>query len=267
MAKNAYYFPHDCNASRDPKILQMCSVYKSEGYGWYWMLVEQMREQDNYKLPIAGKYAIDAYAMRMYCDGNALHKFIDDCVNEFQLFKKDDDYLWSESLIRRMANFDIRSVKARESALNRWHKQPQEMPTQSVGNAIAMLPQCDSNAKRVKESKVKESKVNNINNNGHKEIYGEFNNILLTKEEYEKLSQRFGKEITEQKIQKLSGAIASKGYKYKSHYATILTWDRNDQKRINDGTVKVNSQSDGSEKDNSGINKYTGGRYGGLVQH
>ncbi len=31
--KDAYYFPHDCNARNDPKILALRSVFGAEGYG------------------------------------------------------------------------------------------------------------------------------------------------------------------------------------------------------------------------------------------
>jgi hypothetical protein len=71
---------------------------------------------------------------------------------------------------------------------------------------------------------------NSIEKNNKKEIYkeryGEFNNVLLTKEEYHKLEQANLLPY----IEKLSSYIASKGKKYKSHYATILTWSRGDKK-------------------------------------
>ncbi len=167
MAKDAFYFPHDSNASQDPKILQMRSVYKSEGLGWYWMLIEQMRDQANYKLPIAGKYGFNAIALRMDADAERLHFYITDCVEEFKLFEKDDQYIWSPSLIRRMAVIDNKRQKARSSAQKRWSKQPQDMPNQCDGNAAVMPAQCHGNASKVKESKgnkskVKETKVNVI---------------------------------------------------------------------------------------------------------
>lgn len=59
-----------------------------------------------------------------------------------------------------------------------------------------------------------------------KERYGEFNNVLLTDEEYHKLEQANLLPY----IEKLSSYIASKGKKYKSHYATILNWSRGDKK-------------------------------------
>jgi len=56
--------------------------------------------------------------------------------------------------------------------------------------------------------------------------YGEFQNVLLTDIELEKLHERFGKEKTSILIERLSSGIASHGYKYESHYATILTWEK-----------------------------------------
>ena len=61
-----------------------------------------------------------------------------------------------------------------------------------------------------------------------KEVYGELDNVLLTIEEYEKLKERFPLDYME-RVDKLSEYIASKGDKYKSHYATILSWSRNDK--------------------------------------
>lgn len=50
--------------------------------------------------------------------------------------------------------------------------------------------------------------------------------VYLTKEEHTKLIERFGEEGTKQRIYDLNNGIMSKGYKYKSHYHTILSWDR-----------------------------------------
>ena len=58
--------------------------------------------------------------------------------------------------------------------------------------------------------------------NKEKNKYGEFNNVMLTEEEYAKLE----KSNLLPYIEKLSSYIASKGKKYKSHYATILNWSR-----------------------------------------
>lgn len=71
-----------------------------------------------------------------------------------------------------------------------------------------------------------------ININLIKNKYGEFKNVLLTQEELEKLFKRFGENNTGILTEELSRYITSIGKdKYKSHYATIITWG---QKKIVD---------------------------------
>ncbi len=70
--------------------------------------------------------------------------------------------------------------------------------------------------------------------------YGEFNNVLLTDEEYQKLKDKLGSN-SDDWIETLSRGIESKGYKYQSHYATILNWERRDQKEKGSGTHRESS--------------------------
>lgn len=58
--------------------------------------------------------------------------------------------------------------------------------------------------------------------------YGEYKNVLLSDEEYGKLSEQFPKNLAE-RIERLSEYIAQKGDKYKSHYAVIRTWARQEK--------------------------------------
>jgi hypothetical protein len=60
--------------------------------------------------------------------------------------------------------------------------------------------------------------------------------VLLSDEEYQKLIERFGELLANDKIEELSLGIKSKGYKFKDHYATILTWDRKNNPK--NSTVK-----------------------------
>ena len=65
----------------------------------------------------------------------------------------------------------------------------------------------------------------------HKHIFpflGQFQNVKLTQEEHQKLKERFGESKTQKRIEALSEYISSKGKKYNSHYATILSWARRD---------------------------------------
>lgn len=55
-----------------------------------------------------------------------------------------------------------------------------------------------------------------------KHKYGEYQNVLLTDEELEKLKERFPD--YKEHIKRLDEGIELKGYKYKSHYLAILKW-------------------------------------------
>lgn len=87
---------------------------------------------------------------------------------------------------------------------------------------------------KVKSSKLKVNK--------EKKHFGELENVKLTEDEYQKLVEKFGAKGTEEKILALGSYMASKGKKYKSHYATILSWSRND-KQLSGNTSKYDKFS------------------------
>lgn len=75
---------------------------------------------------------------------------------------------------------------------------------------------------QVRLGKVSKGKVS-------KEIYGEFENVKLSHNEYSKLVDKYSEKKTLEMIERLSAYIEQKGKRYKSHYATILNWIRRDE--------------------------------------
>lgn len=61
-----------------------------------------------------------------------------------------------------------------------------------------------------------------------KKKFGEFSNVLLTEQEFEKLKEKYPHDYL-QRIERVSGYVASTGKSYKSHYATIISWARKDE--------------------------------------
>jgi len=114
MPKDAYYFSHDYNARHDPKISALKADYGIEGYGRYWIIIEMLAEQDNYKLKLNG-WGIRAIATECQLSAEKMEEFILDCINEFELFKSDDQFFWSESLNRRMKIKDEKLEKKRRA--------------------------------------------------------------------------------------------------------------------------------------------------------
>ena len=55
-----------------------------------------------------------------------------------------------------------------------------------------------------------------------KKPYGQFENVMLTEEEYEALKKKIPD--AEQRIEIFSCKLKAKGYRYEDHFATILLW-------------------------------------------
>ena len=156
MKKEAYYFSHDSNAKDDPKILKLRMNLGWEGYGLFWGLIELLRNQPDYRMQ--KHYMSIAFAL--HTDESKIKSL----VNDFDLFSQDQDLFWSESLLKRMELKEEKSEKMRNAANKRWNKDSdaEAMHKHSISNAEAM---------QLKESKVKESKLNLIDEESHNEIF------------------------------------------------------------------------------------------------
>jgi hypothetical protein len=158
MAKDAYYFSHDCNAQEDPKIMVLIDKYKMTGYGVYWALIEKLRQEADYKLPLT---IIPSLAKRFKVKTDILN----DIVRSFGLFSYDENMFYSESLIRRMS---LRAEKARNSANARWKNanalQPHEQALQNDANKGKEIKENESkeNENEGNESKPQHTKLTAI---------------------------------------------------------------------------------------------------------
>jgi hypothetical protein len=96
-----------------------------------------------------------------------------------------------------------------------------------------------------------------------KHKYGEYKNVLLTDEEYEKLQDEFPNDY-EERIERLSAYIASKGAKYKSHLATIRNWARRDKQTEPKRAEENQGSFDTEEFFKAAVEKALGGDVGDL---
>jgi len=90
--KDAYYFSHDANAKDDPKCVVLIDELGMEGYGIYWMLVETLRSEADYKCPLR---MLNGLARRY----NTSAEKVQTVVTRYGLFDRDDEWFWSESLM------------------------------------------------------------------------------------------------------------------------------------------------------------------------
>lgn len=101
------WFSHDSNARRDPKVLAIRSKYGSEGYGWYWIILEMLREDNSFEFPLS-KLHIMALTKELDTNIDLLNGFLNDCL-EIGLFnvrhEGEQRVLFCEGLNRRMLTY------------------------------------------------------------------------------------------------------------------------------------------------------------------
>lgn len=91
------------------------------------------------------------------------------------------------------------------------------------------INQPSTNHHKQESKEGKEGKKEKIKKNA----FGEFANVMLSETEMQKLSNRFNGSL-EKRIERLSIYLEKTGKRYKSHYATILSWAEKDER---DGVV------------------------------
>lgn len=115
MAKDTYYFSHDVNASNDPKIIVMKELCGVISYAWWWILIEQLAAQEEYKLPMDkitftglgiafGMNQNEAFASSneaKLSTANQAEAYVNLLIKECELLETDGEYFWSPSLLRR----------------------------------------------------------------------------------------------------------------------------------------------------------------------
>ena len=108
MHKDAFYFFHDSNARDDPKCSALIEKHGCEGYGIFWILVEILREQPEYKYPLS---LIGSIA-RKY---NTNTEIVRSVLTEFNLFETDNEHFFTLALIRRMEPLKRKREQAAEA--------------------------------------------------------------------------------------------------------------------------------------------------------
>ncbi len=232
MAKDTYYFKHDYYARNDPKLIRVV-IEHGAGAGWaFWGLVEMMYEQGG-KLKLSD---IPIFARQLRVRAATIEAMIGE-GNQF-LFHANDGLFYSLSCLERLQSRLIKSEQTSEAAKSRWERMRTHYGTdaslhildKSIGDKIRVdksmedLPPSSPpprDAAVENNTSLKKKTPTPVFKNYGAEGY---ENVRLTDDEHGKLVAKFGERDAASWITELSLAKASKGYKSKSDYATILAW-------------------------------------------
>jgi hypothetical protein len=144
--KDAFYFPHFSNARTDRKIKRLTKALGIEGYGIYFMLLEVLREQTEFRYPIAD---IDLLSDEF---GTSVPK-IEATIKAFGLFEIDEDEMFfSLNMIKYLEPMfkmkEQRSIAGKASAESRRQKllesQNNGKKKLSGGDRVATQPKEDT---------------------------------------------------------------------------------------------------------------------------
>lgn len=159
MEKEAFYFPHFCNARHDRKIRRLRKELGTEGYGIYFMLLETLREQQDLMYPMED---IDLLAEEF----DVSEAKIRVAVCNYGLFEVDEEekFFSPKMLVYLEPYFKMKEQRKAAG---------QKSAAKRMLNESSTDVQRPFNDRSTKESKVNESKVNEIKEKESKVSFSE----------------------------------------------------------------------------------------------
>lgn len=221
------YFSHDYNARNEIKLKKLFMKQGLQGIGLYWCLIEMLYENDGYifleRIPVI------AFDLRI------AENIIFDTIENYDLFIKNENSFYSNGVLKRIAMREEKSEIARIKANKRWQNQ-------CHSNAIAMPQHNNSNAsaENSNANKVKESKVNKIK---ERKVF-----TIPTFEEIQAYCIERKNNVDAKKFFDYftaSNWFDSKGNKVKSWKAKIVTWESYGNQVNNKPQMEVKMNANG----------------------
>ncbi len=145
MKKDAYYFPHFCNARHDRKIRRLRKELGVEGYGIYFMLLETLREQQDLMYPLED---IDLLAEEFGVSEAKVKATI--CGYELFEFDAEEKFFSPKMLVYLEPYFRMKEQR-REAGLKSAAKR-------QLSESSTTVEQSKEKESKVKEIKLKEEK-------------------------------------------------------------------------------------------------------------
>lgn len=216
MKKDAYFFPHYCNARHDRKLKRVIKELGVEGYGIYFMLLEVLREQVDFRYPLED---LDLLADEF---GTSEQK-IRTVICNYKLFDVDEnENFFSIKLVFYLQPYIEKSQRARDAANLRWSNAKLQIEHKKDANAYANAEQmqCDGNADAMQGeySKVEETKV---------EVYRKIKHMTFTVEDNNKLlSEGYKQSHIDEILDRMENYAKLKNYT--SAISTARNWLKKD---------------------------------------
>lgn len=159
-----------------------------------------------------------------------------ECLAQFNMICTDNGFFsiagWDE-----YQNIDgMERIRAQNRERKRMQRERQKQALPDVSrDSHGTVTEC--HATDIEEEKEKEEDSRLDNKKKTRRKYGEYNNVLLSDDDMEKLQAEFPD--WQERIERLSSYIASTGKSYKNHLATIRNWARKDKEQKPKGRKEI----------------------------
>lgn len=159
MEKDAYYFPHYCNARHDRKIKRIIKELGVEGYGIFFMLLEVLREQTDFRYPVsdidllADEFGTSEQKVRVVITN---YKLFD--IDESEMFFSPKLIFYLQPYLNMKEQRRLAGIKSGEKRRLKSSNNP-EQPLNDRSTPDEQ-PLNENEQSKLEESKVKESKGN-----------------------------------------------------------------------------------------------------------
>lgn len=224
----------------DPKVLQLTGQFGAAGLGMFLRLLTALGREGGH----ASVTAVSHLGLAIGVSRDEFNAFVRACV-DLELVIEADGHIVSPRLVSDATQLDQKRKSWRE------RQKVSRVSHASVTEMSEEEPEQETEPEPEKELEPESSSIGGAGGAeskppkpkrasklyGHREgtqLYGEFNRVWLTGEEYQRLCSEHGAERVNRKLQSLDASIENGNRKYRAfenHYATLSNWFRLDAEK------------------------------------
>lgn len=216
--KEKPYFKHDFKARENEKLKRVIFKHGYAGIGIYWCLIEMLYEHQGYLSTKDEDMDMLAYELRIE------KEVLFDIIENYELFKKDKNRFYSEKVLERISDMQLKSIVNSQNIKKRWDKirQLNESDTNVYTNedTNVLQPNNESNTDVIQNIRIKEYKNNkNVVNKDNK-----LSSLTTTKniDIYSYIEDCFGRTLSSVEYEKITSLSSDEEGNYNELKADIL---------------------------------------------
>ncbi len=235
------YFPHDCHALDDDKLSVLMAEFGNDAYVWWFGLLEWLYAGGRPFFPLQDRFTVASLARKSRVSEPRWRKIL--CrAALLGMVVSSPESVTSPNIVATLSSATAERDRKRElrgglSPTNTGTNHGQTT-SQTQGQTPAVSVTKERKVKEIKGitplSPCGDSSPSTPSKPARSEVLDLDNQptgVMLSEPERAKLIEAFGLPGFQDRAMNLSLYMRSKGVRYKSHYATLLHWERMESKR------------------------------------